>query len=170
MAKPTKNVITKEAVLESMREGNRAALPYILIPFIITSLVLLTPAFFLFRYLILATAPPLLRIALGLGAAIPLCGPSIYFFVRICIHFSERRMLKNGQVVWEKLPLLEKHEKLVHRHTEPTFRFHGLWDVCVSSTAYRLVDRGDEYYILHFKGKKTVRRLYAVETHELRDE
>ena len=169
MAKPTKNVITKEAVLQSMRAGNRAALPYILVPFILTSLILLTPAFFIFRYLILATAPPLLRIALGLGAAIPLCGPSIYFLVRICIHFSERRMLQSGQVVWVTLPLLEKHEKLVRRHTELVFRFHGFWDVHVSSTAYRLADRGDEYYILHFKGKKAIRRLYAVETHELRD-
>ncbi len=81
----------------------------------------------------------------------------------------ERKLLKNGDFAIAVCGLECKDEKPVYRHTEKFLHFDGYKEISVASTVYDLSSSGDEFYIVHYKARTTVKLLYPFKMYEFRE-
>ena len=80
----------------------------------------------------------------------------------------ERGRLSKGEFEVSVAKVSFKGEKLVGRHLEEFLHLKDFGNVRVDHTTFQLADRGDEYYVIHYK--KTVKLYYSLEMYEYREE
>ena len=146
----TKNEITREWVKNELSFLNTADLRSSAVLFLGLSILCLPfSALSVYGAEKLPFVPPIPQIfAVFLGALFS--SPSWAMILRFCRALWERRLISRGEFEIHREALLEKDERLVGRHTEKTFTFHGFSRKTVDSTTYSMGTWGDEYYLVLF--------------------
>ena len=163
MGKQTKNIITREKIENDLLFSNTATLKYTAVCF--AALMLAFGGIGLFM------------LALSYGAAIftfAIAGIIICVFaVMFARIFIERRHLKNGDVEIVIRHLLYKDERLVRvgksSRMQEMFHFEGFDEVWANHTEYQLATMDDEFYIVYYKGSKTVKMLFPLKMYEYKE-
>ena len=170
MTKQTKNVITRELVTDELRLRNKAA---------IKSAMTLVGAFALFCLPITAgivygicnvIEGLAIKTVLSVTVGAILCAPVFAMASALCGAIAEKGMIDRGEFEIVTRDVLYKEEKVVRRHTEKYLCFGDLDDVLVGETVYALAEKGDNFYIVHYKNCTHVNLLYSTKTHELKTE
>ena len=81
----------------------------------------------------------------------------------------EQKLLQNGDFDIVVCEVQYKDEKLVHRHTEKFLHFNGFKEVSVENVNYDLVSQGDEFYIVHYKGRTEIKFIYSLKMYVLKE-
>ena len=84
-------------------------------------------------------------------------------------HFAKRSLLKKGLFEVKILPVSDKYESNRNRSTAKLLEFPNLKEIAVSSTTYSLASWGDEFYVVHYRGKSKIELLYSLKTHEYKE-
>lgn len=161
--KQTKNIITRKEIEKELLFNNTASIKYTAV-----CLAVLMLAF---------GGIGLFMLALSYGAAIftfAIAGIIIcVFLVMFARIFMERRHLKNGDLEIVIRHLLYKDERLVRvgksRRMQEMFHFAGFEEVWANHTEYQLATMDDEFYIVHYKGSKTVKMLFPLKMYEYKE-
>ena len=170
MAKQTKNIITLEWVAEELRFQNQAA---------IKSALVLIGAFALFCLPITAgivygicnvIEGLAIKTVLSVTVGAILCAPVFAMASALCGAIAEKGMIDRGEFEIVTRDVLYKEEKVVRRHTEKYLCFGDLDDVLVGETVYALAEKGDNFYIVHYKNSTRINLLYSTKTHQLKTE
>ena len=82
---------------------------------------------------------------------------------------KKRKLLRNGDFDIAVCEVQYKDEKLVHRHTEKFLHFNGFKEVSVGNVNYDLVSQGDEFYIVHYKGRTEIKFIYSLKMYVLKE-
>ena len=163
MGKQTKNIITREKIENDLLFSNTATLKYTAVCFAALMLAFLGIGLFI---LALSYAAAIFTFAI---AGIIIC-VFVVMFARI---FMERRHLKNGDVEIVIRHLLYKDERLVRvgksRRMQEMFHFAGFEEVWANHTEYQLATMDDEFYIVYYKGSKTVKMLFPLKMYEYKE-
>lgn len=164
MGKQTKNIITREKIENDLLFSNTATLKYTAVCFAALMLAFLGIGLFI---LALSYAAAIVTFTI---AGIIICVFAV-MFARI---FIERRHLKNGDVEIVIRHLLYKDERLVRvgksSRMQEMFHFAGFEEVWANHTEYQLATMDDEFYIVHYKGSKTVKMLFPLKMYELKEQ
>ena len=170
MAKQTKNIITLEWVAEELRFQNQAA---------IKSALVLIGAFALFCLPITAgivygicnvIEGLAIKTVLSVTVGAILCAPVFAMASALRGAIAEKGMIDRGEFEIVTRDVLYKEERVVQRHTEKYLCFGDLDDVLVGETVYALADKGDNFYIVHYKSSARIDLLYSAKTHQLKTE
>ena len=161
--KQTKNIITRKEIEKELLFNNTASIKH--------TAVCLAASMLAFGGI------GLFMLALSYGAAIftfAIAGIIIcVFLVMFARIFMERRHLKNGDLEIVIRHLLYKDERLVRvgksRRMQEMFHFAGFEEVWANHTEYQLATMDDEFYIVHYKGSKTVKMLFPLKMYEYKE-
>ena len=82
---------------------------------------------------------------------------------------KEQKLLQNGDFDIVVCEVQYKDEKLVHWHTEKFLHFNGFKEVSVGNVNYDLVSQGDEFYIVHYKGRTEIKFIYSLKMYVLKE-
>lgn len=170
MKKPTKNIITREFIEKELRFYNTAdikaglllgsVLSALLIPAVIAVLFGFSP------WVYGETGRIVFSIVFTAFFVLVFLAPVFAFVQMLFSAFAQRKKLLKGEFVITIRKLKNKKEKIVQRHIEECLCFKNYGDCSVGSTVYQLADKGDKFYIVHYKANKTVKLLYPVKTYE----
>ena len=170
MKEPTKNIITREFIEKELRFYNTAdikaglllgsVLSALLIPAVIAVLFGFSP--WVYR----ETGKIVFSIIFTAFLLLFFLSPLFFFAQTLFSVFAERKKLLKGEFVITIRKLENKKEKIVQRHIEECLCFKNYGDCSVGSTVYQLADKGDKFYIVHYKADKTVKLLYPAEMYE----
>ncbi len=165
MSKQTKNIITRESVASELSNKNRLELRIIMLPFVLL-LVLYVPIIIGLLSSMYgggySLAGRIMMVCLSLALTAPVVGVAIV----ICSILGERKMLYRGEFELETSKLIKKKEKLHHRRLIECLVFKGYKVFSVGHTTYQLATEGEDYYIVHYRGKKTVQLVYPASMYE----
>lgn len=170
MNKQTKNIITREWVKGELRFQNNAA---------IKSALTLVGAFALFGLPITVgivygicnvIENSAVKILLSVSVGAILCAPMLAMISALRGAIVEKGMIDRSEFEIVTRDVLYKEERVVQRHTEKYLCFGDLDDVSVDQTVYDLADKGDSFYIVHYKNSARISLLYSAKTHELKTE
>ena len=171
MEKQTKNIITREWVEKELRFYNRAGIRSNL-----RLLLILSPIFL----------PLTIWLAIGYAKEFGFSGISalvgifiiasisIGIWIPICLltkHLFEKRLIDRGDFEITESLLSEKAERRVirefDRRIERQLSFPGFkWVTPSSHVIYELATRGDKYYLVHYKNKRTIKFCYPAKMYE----
>ncbi len=168
MAKPTKNILTRDYIANDLRKRNARDCKGLLPPLYVMSVVLylFTLFCFLFAYL-----PVLETLLIPLAFAAPFLTVAIIFSV---IFSKERKRILRGEFEIVTRPLQYKEERAVHGYKRYdylevlVFRDFKAFPV-EEHTSYELASYGDVYYIVHYKNSKHIRLAYSTKMYEYKD-
>ena len=172
MEKQTKNIINLEELEKEMREAERRTLRLLLGWGTALAVLFCTPlAVFLCYQMRGAIEAQTFRViacaflvVLSFSPVIPI----IAFCVRSLL--AERGRSKGGDLVVTVVPLQYKYEDFVRKHLEWRLDFGSFGNVSVDRTEYQLATRGEEYYIVHYRGERTIARFYSTKRYEYRND
>ncbi len=163
MEKQTKNIITRKEIEKELLFSNTANIKYTAV--CLAALMLAFGGIGLFM-LALSYEAAIFTFAI---AGIIIC----VFLVMFARIFMERRHLKNGDLEIVIRHLLYKDERLVRvgksRRMQEMFHFAGFEEVWANHTEYQLATMDDEFYIVHYKGSKTVKMLFPLKLYEYKE-
>lgn len=166
MEKMTKNVITREFIEKELRFYNTADIRSTLVLCGVLSLffvpITVGAVYVIFALLETAWLQIVLSVLIGGLTSVPIW----MHLLSLRISLKERKLLRNGDFNIAVCEVQYKDEKLVYRHTEKFLHFNGFKEVSVGNVNYDLVSQGDEFYIVHYKGKTNVELLYATKMYE----
>ena len=173
MEKQTKNIITREEIEKKLRSDNRASLKVSTLAFLATALVgVLWGVFFIPFFL---EAPNF-----GLGVLFFLfvivgTVPAWALLPNFVKDLKEYRHLKNGYVEIVTRPLLYETEETCYtrktriEYTQHRFHFEGFDAFLASPEQSKAFTRGDEFYIVHFKGSKKVQMVFSLKIYQYKE-
>ena len=169
MAKQTKNIITRAWVENELRFYHRAGVRSIVVLFaIVLPLTILLCA---------CIGAALSELELHIIGKLIICLPFIVTFGLVIwaviaaadVLITQGKQLANGEFEVTVCEVQYKEEKRRHRHYVKILEFPDFSEVEVDPTTYELADRGDAYYLVHYKGKREVKLYYALEMYEYRE-
>ena len=169
MEKQTKNEITREFIEKELRFYNTADIRSTLV--LCGGLSLLFVPFTvgivcgIFALLQTAWIEILLSILIGALTSAPIW----INLLSLRMSLKERKLLQNGDFDIVVCKVQYKDEKLVHRHTEKFLHFNGFKEVSVGNVNYDLVSQGDEFYIVHYKGRTEIKFIYSLKMYVLKE-
>lgn len=172
MEKQTKNIITREWVTNELRFYNKADIKAGLVLFCMFALIvvlIVTPCVLailsqsedIFAEVITLIIPCLIIVI-----------PAVMFLRGLCVAFSEKKLLNNGDFDIEVCELQYKDEKMMGfgmRNLKEFLHFEGFKGVMVDHTQFQLATMGDEYYIVHYRNKKDIKLFYSLKMYEYRE-
>ncbi len=173
MEKQTKKIIIREEIEKKLRSDNTASLKVSALAFLATALVgILWVVFFIPSFF---EAPNF-----GLGVffflfAIVGTVPAWALSVRLVKDLKEYKHLKNGDVEIVTLPLLYETAETCYtrktriEYTKHKFHFEGFDAFLASPEQSKQFARGDEFYIVYYKGTKKVRLMYSLKFYEYKE-
>ncbi len=174
MEKQTKNIITREGIEKKLCADNVASLKVSVFAFLATALVgILWVLFFIPSFF---EAPNFGFGVLFFLLAIVGTVPAWVLSVRFVRDLKEYKHLKNGDLEIVIRPLLYETEEM--RYTRKTrveymqhkFHFEGFDAFLASPEQSKRFTRGDEFYIVYYKGSKKVRLMYSFAFYEYKEE
>ena len=168
LKKQTKNVITREFVEKELRFYNTADIRY-------TSVILTIMALFMIPITVgavgyfslwcdVAWINALATIFVGSLFAFPVLVP-LFSLIRSLV---ERKLLNRGDFVITRTRLLYKSDRIISRQLEELLHFEGFRQAVVTPFAYEIATPGDDYYIVHYKGKRSIKLFYSTKRYEYR--
>lgn len=169
MATPTRNIITRKQIEEELYFLNSADIKATIVLCLCLSLFFAPLTYGVVYGISLMSGVTALEIILmiSLGA---LCSAPIYSnLIVLAKHLSKRSLLKKGLFQITVLPVSDKYESSRNRSTVRLLEFPNLKEIAVSGTTYALAAWGDDFYVVHYQGKKTIELLYSLKTHELKE-
>ena len=166
MEKQTKNQINRAFVEKELRFYNTADIRYTLVLTATWSLIFLPITCLWIWYALTHIDNTFLKIAMfPVGIAVFSC--PIWLNVLALIRcFAERKKLAKGEFEVTVRKVTYKEEKMVHRHVEEFLSFEGFSDISVPRTTYELSTFGDEFYLVHYKEKKTIKLFFPRKMYE----
>ena len=163
--KQTKNEITREFIKKELAFYNKADIRSRLLLGIVLALLsvpLVCLCIFLIDHLVL-------RILLScLCALLPFGVFALIYIVQLVKALGEKKMLTKGQFEITTRKVLSMDEKVVGNHTETFFSFGDFKEISVGKTTRDITSVGDEFYIVHYRGKSEIKLFYPAKTHELK--
>lgn len=173
MEKQTKNIISREEIEKRLRSDNRASLKH--------------TAFVFFVMLLVCSVVSAIFIVAGVEAENLVLGIiSVIFAAMVTVpawvmlasfvkDIIERKHIKNGDFETVMLPLLYETEETRYtrrtrmEYTQYKFHFEGFDAFLASPEQSKRFTRGDEFYIVYYKGSKKIRLLYSCAFCEYRE-
>ncbi len=169
MERQTKNIITRESVERELRFYNNADIRSTLVLTLALSIFFI-PFTILLVYAVLAlTENVFLKIVLGTVAGVLMSAP---IWINICFLFSflhERKLIVGGEFEIVIRPVSYKSKEIAHRHTEELLVFSGFERTTVGHTEYQLASPGDDFCLVHYRNKKTIKLLYSLKLYEYKE-
>ena len=107
-----------------------------------------------------------LRFLLSAVGAILFSCPVWLHVIALVKCLFERKQLNNGEFDVAVRKVTYKDERIVHRHVEQYLSFEGFSDLSVPRTTYELSTFGDEFYLVHYKEKKTIKLFFPRKMYE----
>lgn len=166
MEKMTKNVITREFIEKELRFYNTADIRSTLVLCGGLSLFFVPLTIGAVYGLFALLENVYLKILLSVLVGGLTSAPIWINLLPLKTSLREQKLLQNGDFDIVVCEVQYKDEKLVYRHTEKILHFNGFKEVSVGNVNYDLVSQGDEFYIVHYKGKTNVELLYATKMYE----
>lgn len=170
MKKETKNIITREFIEKELRFFNTADIRSTLVLcaiFLFLAAIIIIPSFFGIFGENVSLA---LRILLFLLVAIPTSAPFFICLFSLAISLKERKKLQRGDFEIVTRQLLYKSEELRNcNSTVELLHFSGFDKVSSGHTVFQLASAGDEFYIVHYKGKSTIKLFYPAAMYEYKE-
>ena len=170
MVEPTKEKLTRQSLCQELIKTNRAALRHAVYLSVFCSLFLIPLVTLILRWTIKETNG---SVWVWLFATLPAL---LYLLpVVLAIWFlwdglQNRRLLSQDAFEVITAELSYKSEEYVHRQYRELLHFAGFdRPLQVGHTAYQLATEGDLYYLVHYRGKKTVVLFYACKMYEYTD-
>ena len=168
MARQTKNIITRELIKKELRFLATAQIR----SFLFLS-VGLSPFCILFALFFLFASRTIENLLFTLFTCIILSSP---IWVSLWLAISallERKAIDRGEFDVVTKPLYCKSEDLIYRHRhmhlEENLNFGGFEKISVNHTEFELASPGDDYYIVHYRNKNTIKLLYSSKRYEYRE-
>ncbi len=165
--KQTKNRITRDMIEKNLYAGNKAdiqayliwggSLSVVFIPHTI-GLVAVFASFFENLFL---------KIACCSLIGIIMSSPVWLFLVFLIISLRERALLQNGEFEIVVRTVSDKTEGVIRRHPVEYLHFEGFKEVAVDHATFQMASHGDEFYIVHYKPKRSIEMLYPAKMYEL---
>ena len=169
MNKQTKQVITREWVEKELRFYNGADIRSSLVLCGAVSLVFLP----LTVMVVWGTAQLFESLWLNVIVSIPVGGglsaPIWLNLLSLGRSLAERRWLARGEFEIVRRSVLYKDEIHGGNRVEKRLHFEGLRAKAVDNTVFQLASQGDDFYIVHYRGRRSVTLLYAAGMYEYRD-
>lgn len=167
--KQTKNPLTRQEIERELYALNKADIRAAAVMLGVTILILAPIASIITVITVSATGHFAIKAAIiiitdGLSLV-----PVAAMLVGVIHAFTDRKLLQNGGFDIVTRELQYKEEKIVGRHLERFFHFQGFYPTTVGTTTYQLADQGDEYYIVHYKGKKFIKLIYSAKMYDLKE-
>ena len=170
MEKQTKKVITRAEIEKKLYSDNRASLKHTALVFFVLAIV--GGVWFAF------VIPSLFEVPnFGFGVLFFLIAifgtvPAWVMLAGFVKDLIERKHLKNGDIEIVTLPLL--YETAETRYTRKTrmeytqykFYFEGFDALLASSEQSEQFTRGDEFYIVYYKGSKKIKSMLPLKLYE----
>ena len=164
--KQTKNIITREWVEKELRFYNTADIKAMLVLCGALSLVLI-PFTVGFVYAICVFVPNVaLKIILSVLIGALSTAPVWINLLGLRGALSERKLLRRGEFDIAVRTVTRKSEKPVYRHVEEFLHFDDFEEISFGHTKFQLASHGDEFYIVHYKTRKTIKLLYSAKMYE----
>jgi hypothetical protein len=169
MEEQTKNIITREWVEKELRFYNAADIRSRLVVggSFLLALAPLTVGI-IFGILSFSVALPL-KIAFCIFLGILMNYPAWIVLFSLCVSIAERKLLLNGEFDITVRELLHKKETLYRRHLKTCLRFEDFKDVAVADTQFQLASKGELFYLIHYRTRKSVKLLYSCKMYEYKE-
>ena len=173
MEKATRNIITREEIEKKLRSDNIASLKHTAFVFFVLAIV--GAVWFIFIASFFAEVPNF-----GLGVIFFLLAivgtvPAFATLPNFVKDLKDYRHLKNGDVEIVQRPLLYETEETCYTrktriaYTKHKFHFEG-FDACLASTEQsKRFARGDEFYIVYYKGTQKIQLRYPLALYEYKE-
>ncbi len=169
MSQGSRNVITRKQIEDELYFYNTADIKATVVLCLCLALFFGPLTFGTLYFIITETTDIALRIALSIPLGILFSAPIWGNLIKLAKHFAKRSLLKKGEFDIVILPVSDKYESTRHRNTVRLLEFPNLKEIAVSSTTYSLASWGDEFYVVHYRGKYKIELLYSLKTHEYKE-
>lgn len=170
MAKETKNVITREWIEKELRFYNTADIRSCTLLFVVFSLIFIPIGLLAVNGVASEFKPVLIKIVLWVVLTPLVSAPSWISLLSLYKCFKERALIQKGDFEIVVKELSHKSEKLVYRNRrtrmEEVLHFADFKPISVGHTRYQLSSRGDEFYIVHYKGSNRIKFFYPLKMYE----
>ena len=174
MGKQTKTMITRVEIEKKLRTDNRASLKVSILAFLAAALVaILLVVFFIPSFF---EAPNFGFGVLFFFFATVGTVPAWVLLPNFVKDLKEYQHLKNGDLEIVIRPLLYETEETCYtrrtriEYTQHRFHFEGFDAFLASTEQSKQFTRGDEFYIVYYKGTKKIRLLYSFAFYEYKEE
>ena len=167
MEKQTKNIITREWVEKELRFYNTADIRSRLVLCSVFTVILLPITIALIWGVVESFDHVLVEIFLSIFMGCITSSPILHFSLLIREALCEKKMLDRGEFDIVTRDVSYKSEEMVHRHIEEFLYFCEFDKISVGHTTFQLASVGDEFYIVHYKGKKDIKLFYSAKMYEL---
>ena len=169
MTQQSRNTITRKQIEEELYFYNTADIKATVV-FCLCLALFFGPLTFGILYLIITeTTDTALKIGLSIPLGALFSAPSWGNLIKLAKHIAKRSLLKKGLFEVKILPVSDKYESNRNRSTVRLLEFPNLKEIAVSSATYSLASWGDEFYVVHYKGKSKIELLYSLKTHDYRE-
>ena len=169
MEKQTVNVITREFIKKELRFYNTADIRSTLVLCGAISLLLVPLTIGVVCGILELFKPEWLKILLSVLVGGLVGAPIWLILLSLRTRLRERKLLQNGDFDITVCEVQEKTEKQVQRHTGKFLHFHGFKEVSVGNVNYDLVSQGDEFYIVHYKGRTEIKLIYSLKMYGFKE-
>jgi hypothetical protein len=175
--KQTKNPIDRQMIERELYEINRSETGIAAISLAVVTVMFVALAAALSWFTAIICDNSVLRLILMIMICSLCLVPSAVFLVSLIRALSEKKLLRNRAIEIVMCELLHKDERLSVRlranrpnmlnlYARQQFYFSGFTPREVAGDTYQLGAVGDEYYIVHYKGKDRIKLLYSAKMYE----
>jgi len=169
MSQLSRNIITRKQIEDELYFYNTADIKSTVILCLCLALFFGPLTFGILYFILTETTDTSLKIGLSIPLGILFSAPIWGNLIVLAKHVDKRSLLKKGEYDIVILPVSDKYESSRNRSTVHLLEFPNLKEIAVSSTTYSLASWGDEFYVVHYKGKNKIELLYSLKTHEYRE-
>ena len=164
----TKNKITRAEVEKELSFLNRADIRST-IATVLGLAPLLVFLTFCLIWLMQSVLHPENRILIVLPcvfSAVFLNFPLLLLIFKLAGHLKERKMLLRSEFEITTRAVQYKSEKMIGRHMEEFLHFPDFKEISANRTVYQLTSEGDEFYLVHYRNKTSVKLIFPLKMYE----
>ena len=169
MQKQTKNIITREWVEKELRFYNTADIRSCLVVCSSVALVFIPLTVLCVYGTSLFFKNIFVKILSCILIGVLISCPVWLNLLSLRGFLAEKKRLANGDFEIVTREVLYKSEKLVHRHIEEFLHFKDFKEISVGHTDFQLASAGDLFYLIHYKGEKSISLFYSCKMYEYRE-
>lgn len=169
MEKETKNPLTRTDVERTLRGSIAWDLRLYLTLFLVMLGVFVPLGVISVRMMMSLPDPLAFKIILSVVVGGMMSMPIAVMLFYLCPVLMGLRKLLRGEFEIVLLQVTCKREKAGPRNSiRRVLEFDGFRDYCVGYTEYQLATEGDEYYVIHYRGSRSVQTAYSAKRYEYR--
>ncbi len=166
MDKQTKNIISRECVEKELRFYNTADIRSILVLCGALSLFFLPLTIGIVYAICALIENILLKIVFSAIIGAITSAPIWINLLRLRGSLTERKLLKNGDFDIVIRDVRYKSKKIGRWHIEEYLHFDDFKKRSVEHATFELASQGDEFYLVHYKTKNSIKLIYSTKMYE----